>query len=80
MKAWHHEALGNRQARGLWGLLGTPSAFSVQGRGAKMPVVGDAHTVMHAFVILSKTSLCFLVGKLLGPLWVSMLAYSFSEM
>lgn len=70
--------LGSRQARGIWGLLGTPNAFLVQEQGGKTLVV-RAHTTMHAFMTLSQASLLCLVGKLLGHLWVSTLPYSISE-
>lgn len=56
MKTRQPEALGSRQARGLWGLQGTLHALSVQERGTLMPVVGGAHTVMHTLVILSEIS------------------------
>lgn len=70
MKTRQPEALGSRQARGLWGLQGTLHALSVQERGTLMPVVGGAHTVMHTLVILSEISLVVCGGNTSSPLGV----------
>lgn len=68
MKTRHPEALGSRQARGLWGLLGTLYALSVQERGTQMPVVVVPTLpciliAMHTLVILSETSLLVCGGN-----------------